>query len=179
MTTIAIGEAAPPFELRDTDGAPHSLNGDGEAAAATVVVFTCNHCPYALAWHDRLLAVARDYADRGVRMLLVNSNDAERYPRDSYQAMQQRVRADGGWPAPYLHDAGQEVARAYGALTTPDVFVVAPEGAVAYRGAPDADSGDPGQDATWLREALDDVLEGRAVRRAETKPVGCSIKWRR
>jgi peroxiredoxin len=179
MTTIAVGAAAPPFDLPDTDGARHALGGDGEAAApATVVVFTCNHCPYALAWHDRLLGVARDYADRGVRMLLVNSNDAERYPRDSYEAMQKRVRAEDAWPAPYLRDEDQEVARAYGALTTPDVFVVAPDGAVAYRGAPDADHGDPGQNAAWLREALDDVLEGRPVQRAETKPVGCSIKWK-
>ena len=64
---------------------------------------------------------------------------------------------------PYLRDEDQSVAHAYGALTTPDVFVIAPDGAVAYRGAPDADHGDPGQDAAWLREALDDVLEGRPV----------------
>ena len=175
MTTIEIGQTAPPFELPDTEGATHTLAAGGPA---TVVAFTCNHCPYALAWHDRLLAVARDYADRGVRVLLVNPNDAQRYPRDSYEAMQARVRADGGWPAPYLRDEDQEVARAYGAKTTPDVFVVAPDGSVAYRGAPDAHHGDPDQNAAWLREALDDVLEGRPVRRAETKPVGCSIKWR-
>ena len=178
MTTIAVGAAAPPFDLPDTEGTGHALGGDGEAAApATVVVFTCNHCPYALAWHDRLLDVARDYADRGVRMLLINSNDAERYPRDSFDAMKARVEADGGWPAPYLHDESQEVARAWGAKTTPDVFVTDGSG-VVYRGAPDADHGDPGQDAAWLREALDDVLEGRPARRAETKPVGCSIKWK-
>ena len=174
--TIAIGDAAPAFELPDTDGARHAL--DGERAPATVVVFTCNHCPYALAWHDRLLAVARDYADRGVRVLAICSNDGGRYPRDSYEAMQERVRAEGPWPMPYLRDEDQQVARAYGALTTPDVFVIAPDGTVAYRGAPDADSGDPSLDAAWLREALDDVLAGRPVRRAQTKPVGCSIKWR-
>jgi peroxiredoxin len=172
--SVSIGVQAPDFELPDTDAATHSPDG----AAATVVVFTCNHCPYALAWHDRILAAARDYADRGVRFLAINSNDAERYPRDSFDAMKARVQADGGWPAPYLRDESQEVARAYGAKTTPDVYVVAADGAVAYRGAPDADHGDPGQDAAWLREALDDVLEGRAARRAETKPVGCSIKWK-
>jgi peroxiredoxin len=179
VTTIAIGESAPRFELPDTEGATHALNGDGPASApATVVVFTCNHCPYALAWHDRLLAVARDYAERGVRTLFVNPNDAERYPRDSLDAMRERVRADGGWPAPYLRDEDQSVARAYGAKTTPDVFVVAPDGAIAYRGAPDADHADPGLDAAWLRAALDDVLAGRPVENAETKPVGCSIKWK-
>jgi peroxiredoxin len=176
----AIGEAAPAFELPDTEGIRHSVGGDGAAqdGAATVVVFTCNHCPYALAWHDRLLAVARDYADRGVRMLAINPNDAERYPRDSLEAMRERVRVDGGWPVPYLRDEDQEVARAYEAKTTPDVFVIAPDGAIAYRGAPDADPGDPSLDAAWLREALDAVLDGRPVDRDETKPVGCSIKWR-
>jgi peroxiredoxin len=173
--SLTIGDPAPSFELPDTDGARHALDGGD---AATVVVFTCNHCPYALAWHDRLVAVARDYAGRGVRMLAINSNDAESYPRDSYEAMQERVRREGGWPMPYLHDESQDVAHAYGAQTTPDVFVIAPDGRVAYRGAPDADSGDPALDAAWLREALDDVLAGRPVRRAQTRPVGCSIKWR-
>ncbi len=174
--TLTIGDPAPTFELPDTDGAPHAL--DGDPAPATVIVFTCNHCPYALAWHDRLADVARDYADRGVRVLAVNPNDGERYPRDSYEAMQERVSADGGWPHPYLRDESQEVARAYGARTTPDVFVVGPDGAVAYRGAPDADHGDPSLGAAWLREALDDLLAGRPVARAETEPKGCSIKWR-
>ena len=104
-----LGDTAPDFTLSDTDGDEHSLV---EGFDATVVAFTCNHCPYALAWHDRLLDVARDYADRGVRVLLVNPNDAERYPRDSFDAMKERVAADGGWPAPYLHDESQEVARA-------------------------------------------------------------------
>jgi peroxiredoxin len=173
--TLTIGDRAPAFELPDTDGTPHALDVD---APATVVVFTCNHCPYALAWHDRLLAVTRDYAERGVRVLAVNPNDGERYPRDSYEAMQERVRGDGGWPMPYLRDESQEVAAAYGARTTPDVFVVAAGGTIAYRGAPDADSGDPSLDAAWLREALDDVLAGAPVRRSETEPKGCSIKWR-
>jgi peroxiredoxin len=162
------------FTLPDTSGAPVSLHEDG--AAAAVVVFTCNHCPYALAWHDRLQSVARDYADRGVRVLQVNSNDAGRYPRDSVEAMRARVEA-GEFASPYLADESQEVARAFGAKTTPDVFVLDGSG-VVYRGAPDADHGDPSLNAAWLREALDDVLAGRPVARSETKPVGCSIKWR-
>ena len=75
------------FSLHDTDGVAHEP-GD---APATVVVFTCNHCPYALAWHERLLGVAGDYRDRGVRMLMINPNDAERYPRDSVEASRARV----------------------------------------------------------------------------------------
>jgi len=167
-----IGDTAPPFELPSTDGSSHSLDG-----GPTAVVFTCNHCPYALAWHDRLLAVARDYDGRA-RVLLINPNDAERYPRDSADAMRERVEDDGGWPAPYLRDESQEVARTFGAKTTPDVFVVDREGRLAYRGAPDSDYEDPSQDAAWLRGALDAVLAGDDAEPAETDPVGCSVKWR-
>jgi hypothetical protein len=108
----------------------------------------------------------------------VNPNDAERYPGDSFEAMKERVAADGGWPAPYLRDESQEVAREYDARTTPDVFVLDPELRLRYRGAPDADHGDPSLNAGWLREALDAVLAGEEPARAETKPVGCSVKWK-
>jgi hypothetical protein len=143
-----------------------------------VIVFTCNHCPYALAWHDRIADVARDYADRGVRLLAINANDADRYPRDSLDAMRARVGAEQ-WPMPYLHDASQDVARAYDAKTTPDVYVLDADGMLRYRGAPDADHDDPAQRAAWMRDALDAVLAGEQPSRAETKPVGCSIKWKR
>jgi peroxiredoxin len=160
--------------LPDTDGKTWSSDS---GAAATVVVFTCNHCPYALAWHDRIAQAARDYRDRGVRFLAINANDAERYPRDSYEAMRERVAAED-WPMPYLHDATQDVARAYGAKTTPDLFVIDATGKLRYRGAPDGSYDDPSQRAQWLRDALDAVLEGGESSRRETQPVGCSIKWK-
>ena len=170
-----IGTEAPTFTLPDTDGTEHGVGGS-ESARATLVVFTCNHCPYALAWHDRIAAVAEDYP--AVKVLAVSSNDAERYPRDSFDAMRERVAADGGWPMPYLYDESQEVARAFGAERTPDVFVFDADRTLRYRGAPDADYDDSGQGAAWLREALDAVLDGREVERAETEPVGCTIKWK-
>jgi len=170
----AIGEQAPAFTLPDTGGASHGPDG----AAATVVVFTCNHCPYALAWHERIIGVAQDYADRGVRTLAINPNDADRYPRDSTEAMRARVE-DGQFDGvPYLRDESQDVARAYGAKTTPDVFVLDARGILRYRGAPDRNYDDPSGNAAWLRGALDSVLEGRAPDPCETDPVGCSIKWR-
>ena len=162
------------FTLPDTDGTPTPLHVDG--APAAVVVFTCNHCPYALAWHERIQDVARDYADRGVRVLQINANDSVKYPRDSLETMKARVDA-GEFAGPYLHDATQEVARAWSAKTTPDVFVTDASG-IVYRGAPDADHGDPSLSAQWLRAALDDVLAGRPVTNPQTKPVGCSIKWK-
>ncbi|MGA2471329.1 MAG: thioredoxin family protein [Solirubrobacteraceae bacterium] len=171
----AIGDLAPTFTLPSTDGEPTGLlAGD---AAATVVVFTCNHCPYALAWHDRLQSVARDYEPKGVRMLQINPNDAERYPRDSPEAMGARVAA-GEFAGPYLYDETQQVARDWDAKTTPDVYVLDRDGRLVYRGAPDADHADESLHAAWLRDALDDVLAGRPVARPETTPVGCSIKWR-
>jgi hypothetical protein len=112
-----------------------------------------------------------------VWFLAINSNDADRYPADSYEAMQERVRNED-WPLPYLHDESQAVARAYGAKTTPDVFVVDADGRLRYRGAPDSDHADPSQNAAWLRGALDALLEGRDPDPAETEPVGCSVKWK-
>jgi hypothetical protein len=141
-----------------------------------VVVFTCNHCPYALAWHDRIADAARDYGD--VHFYAINPNDAERYPRDSLEAMRERVEREGDWPMPYLRDESQEVARAYGAKTTPDLFVLDGDGALRYRGAPDLDHQDPSLNAGWLREALDAVLAGEDVARPETDPIGCSVKWK-
>jgi hypothetical protein len=174
---IGIGEEAPPLELPGVDGEQHELGPAGEAPAS-VVYWTCNHCPYALAWQERLNAVAGDYADRGVRVLAVNSNDPDRYPADSFEAMAERVERDGGWSHPYLHDASQSVAHAFGARTTPDVFVLDADLRLRYRGAPDADYEDPGQGAAWLRGALDAVLEGRDPEPAETEPVGCNVKWK-
>lgn len=171
-----VGEPAPPLELPDTHGRMHRLPTAAEAAA-TVIVWTCNHCPYALAWHDRIVQAARDYEGRGVRFLAVNSNDAERYPRDSRAAMRERVEAEG-WPFPYLHDEDQGAARAWAAQVTPHVYVLDSGLRVRYEGAPDADHMDPGQEATWLREALDAILAGRDPARPATDPVGCSIKWK-
>lgn len=170
----AIGEPAPKFSLPATDGVEHQPGG----APATVLVFTCNHCPYALAWHQRTVDVARDYAARGVRVLAINPNDAERYPRDSPRAMSERVEAGEFDGVPYLRDESQDVAGAYDARTTPDVFVVDAGGVLRYHGAPDCDYEDPSQNASYLRDALDAILAGSAPAIAETEPIGCSIKWK-
>jgi hypothetical protein len=174
--SLQIGDTAPTHTLPDTAGGSHTI-GDPDGAPASVVIFTCNHCPYALAWHERLDRVGREYGERGVRFHAVNSNDAERYPRDSLQAMQERVAGED-WSMPYVHDAEQDAARTFGARTTPDVFVLDAEGRLAYRGAPDADYGDDSLDGAWLRAALDDVLAGHEVGNPETEPVGCSVKWK-
>jgi peroxiredoxin len=173
---LALGDPIPAFALPDTEGAAHAVPAD-PAPPATVVVVTCNHCPYVIAWNPRLRAVAEDYAARGVRFLAVNSNDAASYPADSPERMREFVR-DQDWPIPYLHDASQEVARALGAVATPHVFVFGPDQRLAYGGAPDGDHEDPSLGAEWLRSALDAVLAGEAVAQPETPARGCSVKWR-
>ena len=172
---VSIGNRTPEFELEDAHGERHAHGHDG--GQVTVIYWTCNHCPYALAWQDRLHGVAADYAERGVRFLAVNSNDAERYPADSREAMRERIEAEE-WSHPYLHDETQEVARGWGAERTPEVFVVDSDGVLRYHGAPDSDYEDPGQNAAWLREALDAVLAGEEVQRPENDAVGCTIKWK-
>jgi hypothetical protein len=142
-----------------------------------VLVVTCNHCPYVIAWNPRLRRAAEDYAERGVRFLAINANDSSRYPADSPDAMRRFVR-DQQWPIPYLHDETQDVARALGAQVTPHVFVLDGEHRLVYRGAPDADHQDESRGAEWLRAALDGVLAGTAPQEAETRARGCSVKWR-
>jgi peroxiredoxin len=172
--SLAIGERAPGFALPAVGGATATLDPDG---AATVVVFSCNHCPYVMAWEGRLNEIARDYAPRGVATVAINANDATRYPADSFEAMVERA-ADRGFVFTYARDESQDVARAYGAERTPEVFVLDGDGRVAYHGAIDDSREAAGVSLTYLRDALDAVLEGRAPATAETAPVGCTIKWR-
>jgi peroxiredoxin len=175
-TTFGIGDPVPSFMLTDTEGERHQVPAE-QAPPATVLIQSCNHCPYVVAWNPRLRAVAEDYAPRGVRFLAIHSNDPARYPADSPERMAQFVR-EHDWPIPYAFDESQEVARGLGAERTPEVFVLDGEQRLAYHGAPDADHTDPSQNAAWLRAALDAVLAGREVERAETPARGCSVKWR-
>jgi peroxiredoxin len=172
---LSAGDAAPAFALPDTDG--REITVDPRAQVATVLVFTSNGCPYALAWHDRLQAVARDYADRGVLFVQVVSNDDELQPADTVDRMRTRERA-GEIAGTYLKDPDQAVARRYGATATPEVFVVDQSSVIRYHGAPDGDHDDPAQAARWVRDAVDRVLSGTEVARPETSPNGCSLKWR-
>jgi peroxiredoxin len=174
---LKLGDQAPPFELPDTEGGKHEV-GEPTGDRVTVVYWTCNHCPYAIAWHDRLIEVANEYGGQGVRFLAINSNDAKKYPDDSFEAMKERVKTEGNWPHPFLHDESQEIAKAYAAEKTPHLFVFDEELKLRYKGAPDADYEDPSQEAAWLRAAIDDLLGGRNVEMAESEAVGCTIKWK-
>ena len=175
---MRIGERAPAFELPGVDGKAHALAAL-KGAKATIVVFSCNHCPYVVLNEDRLIAVARDYGTQGVGFAAINANDAEKYPDDSFAEMRKRA-AEKGFPFPYLRDESQDVARAYGATHTPHLFVLDKDLRLAYTGAVDDDSNYKTRkkvEKPYLRDALDDLIAGRPVRVPETHAIGCTIKW--
>ena len=175
--SFELGDPVPAFTLDDTDGTAHAVPAD-PAPPATVLVVTCNHCPYVVAWNPRLRAVAEEYAPRDVRFLAINANDAQRYPADSPAAMKRFVE-DQSWPIPYLYDESQEVARALDAQVTPHLYILDAEHTLVWTGAPDDDPGNAEEeaDAEWLREALESVLAG-CKPAIEQRPLrGCSVKW--
>jgi peroxiredoxin len=171
-----LGDTAPSFSLPGVDGADHSLDSYGEADLL-VLVQSCNHCPYVQAWEGRMIAIADDYRGRGVRLVAVSSNDARGYPEDSFPEMKSRAQRQG-FTFDYLYDETQELARALAAQRTPEVFVFDGDRRLRYHGAIDDSRDDRGVSEHWLRDALDELLDGRDPSPAETQPVGCSVKYR-
>jgi peroxiredoxin len=175
--TLEIGRAAPDFSLPATDGETYTLASFADAAVL-VVVFSCNHCPYVVGSEGRMIALANDYAAKGVRLVAVNSNEDEHHPEDGFEAMVARA-AEKRFPFVYLRDESQDVAVAYGALRTPHFYVFDRDRKLVYTGRMDDHPKDASQAKTHeLRDALDDVLAGRPVRVPVTNPLGCNVKWR-
>jgi peroxiredoxin len=171
MARLRLGDPAPPFALPGTDGEIHSL--DEYAGSPIAVVFSCCHCPYVVAWEDRLNDVARDFAGRAA-LVAINSND---HAGDTLEQMIRRAE-EKAFVFPFLRDDSQEVARAYAAARTPEVFLFDAHHRLAYQGAPDSDHTDPDAARPYLREAMEALLVGRAVPLAETPAVGCTVKYR-
>ena len=174
--STSLGAEAPQFDLPGVDGQNHTLDSYADTDAL-VLVQSCNHCPYVQAWEGRLSAIASDYADRGVRVVAVNSNDADSHPEDSFDEMQKRSR-EQGFTFDYLYDEPQAVAQALGAARTPEVFVYDRDRRLRYHGAIDDNRDETGVSQQYLRDALDAVLAGSDPAVAETPPVGCTVKWR-
>jgi peroxiredoxin len=168
---LRLSDPVPEFSLPGIDGQLYSLSD--YASMPVAVVFSCCHCPYVIAWEDRLNEIARDYAGRAA-LLAINSND---HIGDTLDDMEARAR-EKAFAFPFLRDESQEVARSYGASRTPEVFAVDAEHRLVYHGAPDSSYQDPGGAVPHLRHALDAALEGRSAPVPETPPVGCTIKWR-
>jgi peroxiredoxin len=174
---LPLGTKAPPFRLTGVDDRTYDLDSFRDARAL-VVVFTCNHCPYAKAYEKRFVELAGDYRERGVAFVAINPNDDRGYPEDSFENMKARAK-ERGFDFPYLRDDTQEVARAYGAVCTPDVFVFDEARALRYAGRVDDNWRDEsGVKRRELRDALDAILANRPIDFDVTPAMGCSIKWR-
>jgi peroxiredoxin len=174
--SVGLGTEAPQFDLPGVDGQNHALDSYRDAEAL-VLVQSCNHCPYVQAWEGRLSAIARDYDDRGVRVVAINSNDVANYPEDSFEEMQMRASAQE-FAFDYLFDEPQAVARELAAERTPEVFVFDRDRRLSYHGAIDDSRDEDGVSQQYLRDALDAVLSGEEPAVTETPAVGCSVKYR-
>lgn len=173
---LPLGDLAPAFALPGVDGRTHRLD-DFTEKDVLVIIFSCNHCPYVQAYEDRLIAVQRDYAARGVQVIAINPNDDAGYPEDGFGKMVERAKAKH-FNFPYLRDASQEVAKAYGATHTPQLFVFDRSRRLAYTGKIDDNWQRPeAVRRHYLRETLDALLRGSAPSEPATHAIGCTIKW--
>ena len=173
-----FGWQAPAFSLPGVDGSLHSL-ADIKGARGTLVMFICNHCPYVQAVIDRIVRDARDLAPLGIGIVAISANDVSSYPEDSLDNMK-RVAAQQAFPFPYLYDESQEVARAYGAVCTPEFFGFDANLGLQYRGRLDASRREAGP--VDLRRdlylAMKQVAETGRGPLEQIPSMGCSIKWK-
>lgn len=176
---FGIGDTAKDFNLKTTDGKMVSLNGlDG--AKGAIVIFSCNTCPYVVAYEDRMIDLHNKYAPQGYPVIAINSNDAKASPGDSFEKMKERAKAKG-FPFPYAYDQTQEVIKAYGGTRTPHVYLLQKEEndfKVKYIGAIDNNY----QDASavterYVEDAIGAIMKGQPVANQTTKAIGCTIKW--
>ncbi|HEY8529514.1 MAG TPA: thioredoxin family protein [Paenibacillaceae bacterium] len=177
---IPLGTVASDFALTDAVSGKTMSLSELKSGIATVIVFMCNHCPFVRHIIDQLVQTANDYIPKGIRFIAINSNDPEQYPEDSPEEMKKWAEQKR-FPFPYLFDATQEVARAYGAACTPDFFVFDGNLRLVYRGQFDGSRPGNGVPVTGsdLRAALDCLLEGRPVPSDQKPSLGCNIKWKK
>lgn len=181
-TMLELRTKAPDFTLPD-----HGSSGSGADISRAdfegrplLVMFICNHCPFVKHIAQELARLESEYAERGVAIVAINSNDVEKYPDDAPDKMTAEAIAQG-WGFPYLHDETQEVAKAYRAACTPDFYVFDADHHLVYRGQLDDSRPNSGTDPTGehLRAALDGVLAGDDVPQDQKPSIGCNIKWKK
>jgi peroxiredoxin len=178
--SLALGASAPAADvkMKGVDGRDVSIL-DVKGEKGTLVVFTCNHCPWVKAWETRIVELGNAWQSKGIGVVAINSNDPAAYPDDSYEEMQKRAK-DRGMRFPYVVDATSEVARAFGASHTPQTFLFGKDGTLAYKGAVDDNAKEPDKvKARYLADALEAVAAGKEPPLRESKALGCSIKFRK
>ena len=175
-----VGDKADDFALKNVNGKMVSL-ADYKDAKGFIVIFTCNHCPYAKAYEQRIMDLDKKYQSKGYPVIAISPNDPKMVPDDSYENMVKRAK-DKGYSFPYLFDESQQVARKFGAMKTPHVFVLNKSSkgyTVEYIGAIDDNTEDASQvQHHYVEDAVNALLEGKQVPVSETKAIGCTIKWK-
>lgn len=174
--TLALGDQAPDFKLKATDGKTYALS-DFADAEVLVVFFSCNHCPYVVGSDEITRATADKYVDHGVKFVAINANSPNTYPEDDFEHMVERMRQHR-FPWIYLHDATQDVARAYGALRTPHFFVFDKDRRLLYTGrGVDSPRDTSKMTVNDLENALEEIVSEKPVSTPVTNPIGCNVKW--
>ena len=175
--TLKIGSPAPGFTLPATDEKTYSLESFSDKKAL-VVVFSCNHCPYVQAYEDRIMEIQNDYKD-DLYVVAISSNEDKNYPEDSFEMMKERAELKK-FNFPYLHDESQSVAKAYGATHTPEIFLFDLKRELVFHGKIDDNWQEPqGVKNKYLRDAIEELLNGKKISVPETFTIGCTIKWRK
>jgi peroxiredoxin len=178
-TMLPLGTKAPEFILSDTLSGEEKSFTDIRGNKGTVVMFLCNHCPYVIHVNSELVKTANEYQEKGIGFVAISSNDAEKYPDDAPDKMRIVAKVIG-YPFPYLYDETQEIARAYNAACTPDIYLFDADDALYYRGR--LDESRPGNDKPLngndLRVALDLLLSGEPAPEKQYPGAGCNIKWK-
>jgi peroxiredoxin len=173
-----VGDVATDFSLKNVDGKMVSLK-DYKDAKGYIVIFTCNHCPFAKAYEDRIVALDKKYSKSGYPVIAINPNNPEKQKEDSFELMKVRAR-EKGFTFPYLFDEGQKIYPQYGATKTPHVYLLqktAKGNVVRYIGAIDDNYEDEkAVKAKYLENAVNALLENKEITITETKAIGCSIK---
>lgn len=172
-----IGSMLPTFSLPATDGS-RVTEAFLRGAPASLVVFACNHCPYVIGSEQMLFDTIRHYQARGLKAVIISSNDPVQYPEDSFEKMKEKAGRDQ-IPCHYLFDESQEVAKSFDAQCTPECFLFDSTGSLAYHGGVNNSPRDPSRvDTNFLHTALGQLLDGKKPSPAFAHPIGCSIKWK-
>jgi peroxiredoxin len=173
---LSIGDPLPHFTLPSVDGL--TVDTREIKDPVLVVVFTCNHCPYAKAYEDRLIELGEKFDEEGAQFILVSSNDAAEYPEDSFENMVLRYK-EKAFPFPYCQDAMQDVAKSFGALCTPHCFAFDSKRVLRYKGRIDDNWKEPAAVTKHeLQDAIAALVKGEDPPVAEANAMGCSIKWK-
>ena len=177
MSNIKLNEPYINFLLPSTDGNDVSLDM-ASLGEYKLVIFSCNHCPYAQAWEDRIINIQKKYKSSGLSTIMISSNDAEKYPEDNFTKMKER-HSEKKFNFSYLYDETQEVAKMYGAERTPEVFLFNELGLLKYQGTIDDNYEDENNvNKKYLEDAIESLIEGKDPEISSTEPVGCTIKWK-